>query len=396
MRAGGKALVSTGDLTGNLRGAASEPVDRRARERLANGLLLLASVAVTFAVIELGFRAAMGLPVLKWEDWRQQHVTFNRLGGHAEVDPVLGWVPKSNLRTADHNTLEHGIRRNGAESTIRTGEVLAVGDSFTEGWEVDDDESWPAQLERITGRPIVNAGVGGFGTDQILLRAEQMLPIVKPKTLIIGMLDFDLERTEHTSFHAPKPWFSVENDTLQYHPPTAMPPPEEPDLMHRAWLALRQGLGYSAVVDFVVARLAPGYWHGIRKHEYAHSDQIDGVQVTCLLLERLKPVIDREKIRALLFMQYYAPTILENEEAPEDPRQVMGCARELGYEVVDHFPSLKALARENKEAMRRYYWVNTDRVFYRHMNRTGNEHAAQLLQKALGGPNAAPSIAASP
>lgn len=377
--------MSIEDFAGsNLRGNSCVAVERATKGRLANFLLLLASVAVSFGIIELTFRAAMGLPLLKGEDWRQQHVTFNRLGGHAQVDPVLGWVPKSNMRTPEHNTLDHGVRRNGTEATIRTGNVLAVGDSFTEGWEVDDDESWPAHLERMTGTPVVNAGVGGFGTDQILLRAEQMLPIVRPKTLIVGMLDFDIERTEYTSFHAPKPWFSVENGGgLRYHPPVAMPPPEEPDFAHRAWIALRQQLGYSAVADFVLARLAPGYWHGIRKHEYARSDAIDGVQVTCLLLERLKPVIDREKIRALLFMQYYAPTILENDEPPEEPRQVMACARQLGYEVVDHFASLKALARQDKEAMRRYYWVNTDRVFYRHMNRTGNEHAAKLLQKAL-------------
>ena len=271
-----------------------------------------------------------------------------------------------------------------------------TGFPFTEGWEVDDDESWPAQLERMTGAPVVNAGVGGFGTDQILLRAEQMLPIVKPKMLIIGMLDYDLERTEHTSFHAPKPWFSVDKGALQYHPPSAMLPSEEPDLIQRAWIAVRQRLGYSAAIDFVVARLAPGPWLGIRKHGQVQIESTDGVEVTCLLLERLKPVIDREKIRALLFMQYYAPSILENEEAPEDPRQVMACARELGYEVVDQFASLKALARADMEAMRRYYWVDTDRVLYRHMNRAGNEHAAQLLQKALGGANAAPSIASSP
>ena len=352
------------------------------RGRWANTLLLLASITITFAIIEVGFRVATGLPVLSGEEWRQQHVVANRLGGHAEPDPALGWVSKPNFASPGHTSLAYGVRRNGTETEIRPGHILAVGDSFTEGWEVEDDDSWPAYLERMVGMPVVNAGVGGYGTDQIILRAEQMLPIVKPRTLIIGILDFDLDRTEHTSFHAPKPWFSVVDGKLEHHPPTALKPP--PDEWWRSvLLAVRGPLGYSAVADFVLARLAPGYWHGTRAYEFAKSERIDGVQVTCLLLERLKPTVQRERIRTLVFAQYFAPTILENEEPPEDMRKVMACARQQGFEVVDQFASLKAQTRQDPEALRRYYWVNTDRVFYRHMNGEGNEHAAKLLKKAL-------------
>ena len=352
------------------------------RGRWANILLLLASITATFAVIEIGFRVATGLPVLRWEEWRQRHVVANRLGGHAQVDPVLGWVSKPNFSSPGHTSLQHGIRRNGTETEIRTGHILAVGDSFTEGWEVEDDDSWPAYLERMTGIPVINAGVGGYGTDQTILRAEQMLPIVKPKTLIIGILDFDLDRTEHTSFHSPKPWFSVENGALQHHPPSALPPPRD-EWWRSILLGLRGPLGYSAVADFVLARLAPGYWHGTRAYEFAKSDRIDGVQVTCLLLERLKPVVAKQNVRTLVFAQYFAPTILENDQPPEDMRKVMACARQQGFEVVDQFASLKALTLQDPEALRRYYWVNSDVVFYRHMNGEGNEHAAKLLKRVL-------------
>ena len=256
-----------------------------------------------------------------------------------------------------------------------------MGDSFTEGWEVEDQESWPAQLEAMTGTPIVNGGTGGYGTDQILMRAEQLLPIIKPHTLIIGFLDSDLDRTEHVTFGAPKPWFTAENGQLQFHPPAALEPPPEPTVGHRALVSLRDGLSYSAVADFVLARLSPSYWYGTRKHEYVTSDLIDAVDVTCLLLQRLKPVVDREKVRAILFMQYYAPTILENDAPPEEPQQVMACAEQLGFEVVDQFASLKELARQNPDALRRYYLNEGD--VYRHMTALGNEHAARMLTKAL-------------
>ncbi|MCX7365092.1 MAG: GDSL-type esterase/lipase family protein [Alphaproteobacteria bacterium] len=372
--------MDTGKVDGRLRGDSHPP-----RGRWANFFLLLASITITFAIIEFSFRVATGLPVLRWEEWRQRHVVVNRLGGHAQVDPVLGWVSKPNFASPGHTSLQHGVRRNGKETEVRDGHILAVGDSFTEGWEVNDDDSWPAYLERMLRTPVVNAGVGGYGTDQTISRAEQMLPIVKPHTLIIGILDFDLARTEHTSFHAPKPWFSVDNGVLQQHPPSASKPPSD-EWWRSILLGLRSPLGYSAVADFVLARLAPGYWHGTRAYEFARSDHIDGVQVTCLLLERLKPMVAKDNVRTLVFLQYFAPTILENDEPPEDVRTVAACARHQGFEVVDQFASLKALTRQDPEALRRYYWVNSDAVFYRHMNGQGNQHAAKLLKKAFADP----------
>ena len=105
------------------------------------------------------------------------------------------------------------------------------------------------------------------------------------------------------------------------------------------------------------------------------------VKVTCLLLERVKKQIDAQKIRALLFMQYYAPVILENERPPQDAQETMACAAKLGFEVVDHFASLKALTRENPDALHAFY-LEDDGIF-RHMSGEGNEHAAKLLLETL-------------
>ena len=52
--------------------------------------------------------------------------------------------------------------------------ILAVGDSFTFGDEVNDGQTWPAQLQLLTGRRVLNGGVSGYGFDQIVLRAEQL------------------------------------------------------------------------------------------------------------------------------------------------------------------------------------------------------------------------------
>ena len=95
----------------------------------------------------------------------------------------------------------YGIRKNGPnDDLLRSGGVLAVGDSFTAGSETADEDTWPAQLERIIHRPVVNGGVGGYGSDQIVMRAEKLLPIVRPQVLLVGMLDLDILRAGYSSF----------------------------------------------------------------------------------------------------------------------------------------------------------------------------------------------------
>src|SRR6185503_13025029 len=140
-----------------------------------NLALLLISLLVSLLAVEAGFRMLSNRPLLKLADWRGERVAADRLSEFkAMPDPVLGWVSRPwNVHADGYTTIEHGIRQNFDEKTVRTGAVLAVGDSFTEGWEVGDRETWPALLEKKMGMAVVNAGVGAYGTDQIVLRAEQ-------------------------------------------------------------------------------------------------------------------------------------------------------------------------------------------------------------------------------
>lgn len=349
-------------------------------KRLANAGLTMASIALSLLFIELAFRLAMGLPLLKIHDWRMARLTDARVGEQADFDARLGWVPRSGYASEEHNTLDHGIRRNGNETAIRPGHVLAVGDSFTEGWEVDDDDTWPAYLELMAGMPVLNGGVGGYGTDQIVMRAEQLLPIARPHTLIVSFLSFDIQRAGHVAYGAQKPWFSIDKGELRYHAPA---PPEargEPGWWSRAEWSVRDVLAHVAAIDFIMARLDQDFWYGGEKREYIKANN-DPIQVTCLLLERLKKQTDTMGVRALLFMQYYAPAVIESERQPADALQVMACAAKAGFEVVDHFPSLRALVRQNPNAMVDYYFFDDGE--FQHMNAKGNAHAASVVLEAL-------------
>ncbi|MGE0004281.1 MAG: SGNH/GDSL hydrolase family protein [Parvibaculaceae bacterium] len=341
------------------------------------GIALL-SLVISLILAEILFRLAAGVPVFSFSNWRKERVIANHLGDRAIVDPILGWKLKTDYRSDGFNTIAEGIRRNFDEADIRTGSILAVGDSFTEGWdEVRDEESWPAQLEKLIGEAVVNGGIGGYASDQIVLRAEQLIPVVSPKTLIIGMNEIDIFRSAHAPFGAPKPYFTIADGALQYHPPE---PIENPQARNFAVTWLREALGYSAAMDFILGRLALDFWYGDTNQVYrrVHNDE---VAVTCKLLHRLKAETDKRSIRTLLFMQYYGSFIVEEDEISENAYNVEACARDAGIEVIDQYAPLRQIALADPRAIRSYYVMTGDE--FGHMSPKGNAHAAALVAEAL-------------
>ena len=344
----------------------------------ANIIVFTFSILFTLLIAEIGFRVVMEVAVFDATDWRADGARFNRIGDRAITDPLLGWTLKPHYNRERFTTLDHGFRRNFGETEVRTGGILAVGDSFTEGYdEVDDAGTWPAHLEKIIGVPVVNAAVAGYATDQIILRAEQTLPIVKPKTLIVGFTEVDIYRAMLSKAGAPKPYFTMENGEVVYHAPGPLESGEKEGLIG---MGVRAVLGYSALSHHLFSRLAPQFWYPAEASLYEEVEN-QPIDITCKLLARLKQQTDDKQVRFLVFLQYGGELVLEEPVILNDMKQITECAQKAGIQVIDQFAPLKAVTHGNPDLVALYYSLYGEE--FGHMTSKGNEHAAQLIASVL-------------
>lgn len=108
-------------------------------------------------------------------------------------NPHLGWVRKPNstgVENGQKGPITFHIDATGSRvnSYSKSEPVVAVfGDSYAFCRQVEDDETWEAQLSRQENFGVLNYGVGNYGIDQALLRYEGM---TLPDTVKVVVMNF--------------------------------------------------------------------------------------------------------------------------------------------------------------------------------------------------------------
>ncbi len=158
--------------------------------------LFFISTIVCLAILEL---------FLFYQDFVPNHPCI--FTSHARA----GWImkPHSNLT---HQTSEYtmhiqsdalGLRNTGVDYTRKTlPRIVFLGDSFTYGIGVDGNDTFSALIEKkLRGKnknvQTINAGVGGYGTEQEFLLLQSHVDTFQPDAVVLGFfLGNDFEDNE--------------------------------------------------------------------------------------------------------------------------------------------------------------------------------------------------------
>jgi hypothetical protein len=289
-----------------------------------------------------------------------------------------------------------GLRGPGLPSAKAPGtrRLLALGDSFTFGAAVEQEEAWPWRLQELLNRScpgrryeVVNAGMSGYGTGQARLLYSSLEQRLRPDVAILGLsvvndlLD-DLCIEEASS--RPKttaPCFTLEDDRLSLTPPAAPAPtpsagwrprPRVIDFMlgqakrltvwHPGLLTLVGRTGYRPALPYMPATVASWYdpqysepgWRLTRHLLRDLRDHLAARDVPFVVLVIPASLqVDFGLQAALRLLGEGQPAVRAFFDEPTRPQRLVGeFCREAGLECVDPLP---ALLEAERAGTRTYY-----------------------------------------
>lgn len=194
-----------------------------------NILVSLISILVFFVLMEAVLRIASFIRTRNSPACVDSVIWENEFKFY-EYSPVLGWKNKAGaegiFHTPDATTrvsinskgqrdIEHEYKKDGRFR------ILVLGDSFVWGYGVEQDSRFTEHLRELLGdgTEIINAGVSGYGTDQELLYYKAEGSRYSPDLVILAFGTFDAkhDNVQAVAYTYPKPYFSIEEKSLQLH-----------------------------------------------------------------------------------------------------------------------------------------------------------------------------------
>ncbi len=344
---------------------------------LFSGLMIL----LTLFLSEVGFRiyyfAGEAPPsvslVSQSEDWKRKWVERRQRSdkeifhGYDRYHPLFGWICKPNLesfqdgRQPPVSTNSVGFRSTqdfDHEKPEGWTRVVVVGDSFTFGEEVGDDDVWPLRLEqRLEDVEVFNMGIHGFGTDQQLRVLEEEGVKTHPDVVIVGFFLENILRNGLSFRDYSKPRYILQGEDLTL---TNSPVPSPGEL-----LAQKPDRPLSYLLHHLKTRLASRLI-GSNLDELAEKQGL--FPLTRAILARMK---ERSEECGAKMMVVVIPGLHWPMPKAEELIKVWG--QESGFEVVELTPPFDAAEKEYKKSM--YSTL--------HHNPLGNFIAAQAVGDAL-------------
>jgi lysophospholipase L1-like esterase len=253
--------------------------------------------------------------------------------------------------------------------------VLVLGDSFTDGSQVDLDETFTARLQAtLDDVAVLNAGVGGYSTVQELLLLEEWLARMVPDLVVVVVYDNDFADNLMPYFGGlgPRPHARVGNGAVELR--AADPAVFEPFLQPapaRFWLYRHSAIYRSVQKNLFVPQHGDDLWRREQREREA-LPLADQRLAMAFVLRRVVAVVRAVGSDALVVA---IPTRGEAVAgAAESHEWLAAQCREIGV----RFVSLLAALHEAPAAAGYF----EDDI---HFTREGHERAAQGLAPEVRG-----------
>jgi hypothetical protein len=359
------------------------------KEKFINASLLIGSIIFSLVILEVSLRVYKGH--FQFVDFRGEYINLFKSELSYVYDAELGWVPASGgagkqerIAGTTVMILDDGVRSNGdAEGSDLTDAILAVGDSYTFGSKVADWETWPAQLEKLSGRRVINGGVPGYGIDQAFLRARRLLDQYRVRTLIFSFIPDDINRSQMSErFSVGKPYFDLKNGRLTLENVPVPPPRPLPQKENKLLFVL----GHSYLAHLLMMGWSPEWWLAGRGYvdTQVHDDQ-KGAKVCCALLHELEELTKARGVELVVLVQHDAKVVSCDVHRVTERRctwstlveTVLSCLSDPATRVLDLKSVLSELKANDPSRYGRLYLSEG------HMTAEGNHLVALEVSKFL-------------
>jgi len=302
--------------------------------------LVTASLLVSLALLEVGYRLVLWGPegLVKWPNLVHQRMGIGPGSDRCRYayDATMGWVSPADCVSEPYNSDADGFRRSTGHAFLAEPPILVTGSSFAKGDEVTDNEAWPAYLQDMIGRKVINAGVSGYAFDQTVLSTEQLVPKVKPLLVIASFTPGDIRRAElKVAWSRDKPFFTVKEGRLSLHNVPVPGKPGEPVRFPPA----AEWLGRFALAELVAERL--GVQRGWHFREARGAPAGTGEAIACLLMPRLAALGVPVIVMAQYSRNYWDDNGLYGTAHHRAVRKVLECAAMAGHIPFDTADPLK-------------------------------------------------------
>lgn len=297
---------------------------------------------------------------------------------HTRYDPVLGWRNIPNYRNDNFYGAGRGMRINSQgfrndsdfapEVPAGKTRVLCSGDSFTLGFDVDNNQTWCEKLRIVNPRlETVNMGQGGYGLDQMYLWYLKDGRKLKHQVHLFTFVYDDFDRMNQKKLYSvyDKPVLKLEGENLRVE---NVPVPQTSKLtkITRTLLSFLPEFRFYQLGKLIERKL----W-GDRTALKQRQDEEQTRALTLEIINRLKK-LNEQKTSVLVLV--FLPRFDDFYSVASDPLRnwLAEESRKRGIVFIDLVEDFRKIGRE---AARPY--------FGGHYTEAGNREVAQRILNHL-------------